>query len=91
MPPYFPGRSAWHGDSEVRDLFVPVLNDAGIDLMISGHTHRYAFIDKKSGENNFPIIVMNNNCRMELSIDNSGIKATTIGIDKKVISQLSFE
>jgi len=91
MPPFVPNRAAWHGDAAIRDMFVPILNNAGIDLMISGHTHRYSFIDKKSGENNFPIIVMNNNCRMELSIDNSGIKATTIDIDKKVISQLSFE
>ena len=91
MPPFVSGRSAWHGDTEVAEKYVPILNNAGIDLMISGHTHRYSFIEKNINENNFPIIVMNNNCRMDLSIDSSGIKATTIGIDKKVISELVFE
>ncbi len=91
MPPFFPDRSAWHGDMEVRKKFVPVLNNAGIDLMISGHTHRYAFIDKKPGENNFPILVMNNNCRVELIIDSKGIKATTTDVNKKVLSQLTFD
>lgn len=91
IPPFFPNRSAWHGDMEVREKFLPILNNAGIDLMICGHTHRYAFLDRKSGENNFPIIVMNNNCRMNLTIDSSGIKATTIDINKKVLSQLTFE
>jgi len=91
MPPFVAGRSAWHGDTEVAEKFVPILNNAGIDLMISGHTHRYSFIEKNSDENNFPIIVMSNNCRMDLSIDSSGIRATTIDIDKKVISELVFE
>jgi len=91
IPPFVKGKSAWHGDIEIKDKFVPILNRAGIDLMICGHTHRYSFLDKNSSENNFPIIVLNNNCIMELSIDSSGIRATTIGIDKKVISQLVFE
>jgi acid phosphatase type 7 len=90
FPPFARGKSAWHGETEVTDKFVPILNNAGIDLMISGHTHRYSYLEKNSDENNFPIIVMSNNCRMDLSIDSSGIKATTIDIDKKVISQLVF-
>jgi len=91
MPPFFPGRNPWHGEMEMREKLVPILNGAGIDLMISGHTHRYAFIDKNQEGNNFPIIVMNNNCRMDLTIDKSGIKAKTTDINKKVLSDLSFK
>lgn len=91
MPPFFPGRTPWHGDMEMKEKLVPILNEAGIDLMISGHTHRYAFIDKNEDGNNFPIIVMNNNSRMELTIDKSGITAKTTDINKKVISELSFK
>lgn len=85
IPPFFPGRSAWHGDTEVREKYVPILNKAGIDLMISGHTHRYALIDRKTGENEFPIIVMNNNCRMDLLIDDTGIHATITDLEKKML------
>jgi acid phosphatase type 7 len=90
MPPFFPGRTPWHGDMEMREKFFPILNEAGIDLMISGHTHRYAFVDKNSEGNKFPIIVMNNTCRMDLTIDKSGIKAKTTDVTKKVLSDLSF-
>lgn len=89
MPP-FSGRAPWHGEMEMRQKFFPVLNDAGVDLMISGHTHRYAFIDKNTEGNKFPIIIMNNNCRMDLTIDKAGIKAKTIDNTKKVLSDLSF-
>jgi len=85
IPPFFPGRSAWHGDTEVREKYVPILNKAGVDLMISGHTHRYAFIDRKTGENEFPIIVLNNNSRMDLLIDNSGINTIVTDLEKKVL------
>jgi len=90
MPPFFPGRTPWHGDMEMREKITPVLNEAGIDLMISGHTHRYAFIDKNAEGNKFPIIVMNNNCRMDLTIDKTGIRAKTTDLNKKVLSDLNF-
>lgn len=88
MPPVFP-RDQWHGEIEMRTKILPVLNKAGIDLMISGHTHRYAFIDKGS-ENQFPVIVLNNNSRMELTVDQSGIKTKIVDVDKKVLSELNF-
>jgi len=90
IPP-FTKKMFWHGDAEVREKFVPILNNADIDLMICGHNHRYSFQDKKSGVNNFPIITIDNNSRMELTIDGSGINATIIDINKKVQSQLFFE
>lgn len=91
MPPFFPGRTPWHGEMEMRQKITPVLNEAGIDLMISGHTHRYAFIEKNAEGNQFPILVMNNNCRTELSIDKNGIRTKTTDISKKVLSELSFK
>lgn len=90
MPPFFPGRTPWHGDMEMQQKITPVLNEAGIDLMISGHTHRYAYVEKNAEGNKFPILVLGNNCRTELTIDKNGIKAKTTDISKKVLSELSF-
>jgi 2',3'-cyclic-nucleotide 2'-phosphodiesterase (5'-nucleotidase family) len=90
MPP-FTKKACWHGDAEIIEKFVPLLNNAGIDLMICGHTHTYSFQEKKSGVNNFPILTIDNNSRLDLTIDNSGINATVIDIDKKVQAQLVFE
>ena len=33
----------WHGSNHLRNLFLPILNEAGINIMFSGHTHRYGF------------------------------------------------
>ena len=38
-----PAAGAWHGSVHLNELFVPVLNEAGIDLMLCGHDHRYSF------------------------------------------------
>jgi acid phosphatase type 7 len=35
----------------------PVLNEAGIDLMLCGHTHRYAVNAPQPGEYDFPIVI----------------------------------
>ena len=53
MPPA-PG--GWHGGSEVARLFVPILNRAGIDLMLSAHIHRYKFWDKGENGCDFPVL-----------------------------------
>ena len=31
------GKSSWHGEQEIRRLFVPILNEASVDIMLCGH------------------------------------------------------
>ena len=45
-----------HGAEYIKQKWVPLLNAAKIDLMISGHTHRYAIVKPKEGQS-FPIVV----------------------------------
>lgn len=47
----------WHGSLDIRKKFLPVLNEAGISVMLCGHTHRYKFIEPRSGELSFPILI----------------------------------
>jgi len=52
MPPF----GGWHGELDVLKKFVPPLNEAGIDVMLCGHLHRY--VTAEPNENvNFPVIV----------------------------------
>lgn len=37
MPPF----GGWHGEQEILEKFVPLLNEAGIDIMLCGHLHRH--------------------------------------------------
>jgi len=43
--PIMQNKKNWYGMAFLAEHFGPVLKDAGIDLMISGHTHRNAWIE----------------------------------------------
>lgn len=52
--------ASWRGEQEIRRLFVPILNEANIDVMLCGHYHRYSLIDDASRGTNFPILINSN-------------------------------
>jgi acid phosphatase type 7 len=92
IPPYDDKRgNEWHGTIEVREKFVHILNQSGIDLMLCGHTHSYSLVPKNDGENNFPIIISDNESRIDLFIDNTGIKVKRVDADSKVLSEMFFK
>ena len=55
--PLFSG-STKHGASDITTKFGPIFNNAGIDLMISGHHHRFAIIKDGEKGNRFPIVIL---------------------------------
>ena len=55
--PLFSG-STKHGATDITKKFGPILNEAGIDLMISGHHHRFAVIKNDEKGNRFPIVIL---------------------------------
>ncbi len=65
IPPYLD--SDWHGPRDVTRCWGPVLNEAGIDLVISGHTHKYAHKAPTQEKNAFPIVVLGK--EMFLNVD----------------------
>ncbi len=80
----------WHGDLEVRKKFMPILNKVDIDLMVCGHKHSYSVIPRSQGRNNFPIMVVDHESRVDLLIDKSGISAKRFDMDSKLVSDLFF-
>jgi len=46
-----------HGMYDCSIKFAPILNKAGIDLMLSGHTHKYEIIKPGKDTNKFPVVV----------------------------------
>lgn len=58
--------------SWMNSTVVPVLNESGVDLMISGDLHVHLYVHRGSMGNMFPIVVNDNNSRLEVQIiDNS--------------------
>ena len=75
IPPQI--KDAWHGNWNMSNIFLPVLNDAGVDLMICGHRHKYAFEQVGVSDASFPVLV-NSTCeRADIKVTP---KAITIDI-----------
>ncbi|MGN1213426.1 MAG: metallophosphoesterase family protein, partial [Bacteroidaceae bacterium] len=52
-------KDAWHGNLEVANKFVPILNEAGIDLMICGHLHKLVY-SEPGPQMRFPLLINSN-------------------------------
>lgn len=52
-----PVGGTWHGTLELRKHFVPVLNEAGIDLMLCGHLHKHRYIAAGEEGCDFPVLI----------------------------------
>lgn len=78
MPPMV---SDWHGNLHLRETLLPVLNEANVTGMFSGHTHRYSFNPSVPGKINFPVLVNSNNALVRCDIIRGKVKATIVTID----------
>ncbi len=86
MPPF----GGWHGEQEIADKFVPLLEEAGIDVMLCGHLHRHVF--KKAGDGqNFPIIANSNKAIIKASTENSHLKINVFDVEGKLIDSLTVQ
>ncbi len=70
--------------------FGPVLREAGIDLMISGHTHRFASLSSEESGFGYPVIVSSNNNFTEVSVNEQVIKAVVRDTKGSEISRSEF-
>lgn len=80
-----------HTVQELEKHFVPLFNEIGIDLSISGHTHRYIFYDKGKRGNNFPIITNDNKSIMQVLCDKEGINVKIVNQKDEVLLDRLFK
>lgn len=80
-----------HGARHITELFMPILNSAGIDLMICGHTHWSKFIEKGQEGNNFPIVIDDNKSASFVTSSQKGIEVVTKNINGEVIFNKVFQ
>lgn len=55
IPPRFSGD--WYGPKHCTELFEPLLNKGKVDLVLSGHTHKYVIHQPDSKLNNYPLVI----------------------------------
>ena len=85
-----PAAGAWHGSVHLNELFVPVLNEAGIDLMLCGHDHRYSFHPAGERDAKFPIVVNDNRSCVRCDVADSLIRVRIAGPRDKTVHTHEF-
>lgn len=80
-PKLVTGMLEWHGNRHWGELLLPLLNDANIDLMLSGHQHSFHYLPAMKGVHDFPMVINDNNSAVVLRSDKDGISVTVTDID----------
>lgn len=81
-----PVGSDWHGPLDINRKILPVLNQAGISLMLCGHTHRYQLIEPNN-EVKFPILINSVNTVLEINADQQKITVERKNTKGKEVSR----
>lgn len=71
--PTFGEKSSWYTQKWITDNFLPILNAAGVKLMISGHHHRFMLKDPGTYGNDYTIYVNDCTERLDVVCTSSGI------------------
>ena len=85
MPPF----GGWHGEQEVAEKFIPLLNNAGVDLMLCGHLHRYMRNEPKDGVR-FPVIVNSNNTVLKAEAGVKELNIRILDMEGKEVDKLTI-
>jgi len=86
MPPF----GGWHGEEEIAEKFVPLLNAAGAQVMLSGHLHRHIKREAQPGAHRFPILVNSNNNMLRASADGQRLRIDVVDQSGKTVDSITL-
>lgn len=90
MPP-FGKKDSWFSQRWIHDNFLPVLNEAGVDILFGAHHHRYMYLKPGEDGNDFPIVVNSNEERLDFKATASGIEVGIFDREGNATHNLNFE
>lgn len=79
------GEEKWLGWQDAIDKFLPILNEAKVDLMVSGHTHRFLYHERGAANNRFPILEQGHDSATRLELRNGKIGLKVIDTEGKIL------
>lgn len=85
-----PAADGWHGNTHLNALFVPVLNEAGVDVMLCGHDHNYSFRPAGMQDAQFPVVVNDNRSYVRCDAGDSLLRVQIVGPRGKVAHTHEF-
>lgn len=87
IPPY---RGRGHGSNDLTEKWGPILNEAGIDLVISGHTHRFERIAPREGKNQFPILILGKDMMLKTDVSSEQLSLSINDTKGKVVDEFNI-
>lgn len=79
-----------HAAKELAKHFIPLFNEIGIDLIISGHTHKYILTEKGECGNNFPMIANDNKSIMLVKCEKEGVNIKITNLKDEILLDRQF-
>lgn len=89
--PVLKGENMGHGMQFLSDHFGPVLEKAGVDLLIAAHTHRVTFYSSEESGFGYPVIVSSNNTFIEADADNDELRVSIKDAEGTVTMEKIFK
>jgi len=88
--PTLKNSDSWYTQKWISENFTPILEKAGVKLMLSGHHHKYIY--SRPGENGckYGIVVNSNKERADVRVSSGKIHVNIVSIDGKVSQSLDF-
>jgi len=86
IPPF----GGWHGEEEIATKFVPLLNEAGAQVMLSGHLHRHVKAPATAEGHKFPVLVNSNNAMLRAKANDQKLLVEVVDQQGKVIDSLEL-
>lgn len=78
-------KKSWYCEKWITDNFAPVLEKAGLDLMLSGHHHNYKWDAPGQAGCAYPILINSNKDRLDFTCEKEGgawkVTLRTFGLD----------
>ncbi len=81
---HIPPIGDWHGIEEVKNKFMPLLREAGPDLMLCGHLHRLVH-DKATAQTPFPILVNPNKAVVQVEAGPENMNVKVVDVEGKML------
>lgn len=69
-----PVGDTWHGPAHSKALWLPILNKAGIDIMLCGHLHQHEFHEKGFEGAQFPVLINSNKDVVKVKADTDALR-----------------
>lgn len=89
--PILKNKKNWHGMAFLAEHFGPVLQEAKIDLMISGHLHKNVWVNTEESGYGYPVMICSNNDYIEARVELNAVNLELKNLDGEIVKEYIVE